>query len=276
MAFYLALGASTLALNQSQDPKSTGAPTVDQSASVDPDALYHEREDLGKAKQAAEIWARRATKGNDYEASWKLARVCYYLGTQGPAAEQNYQLDRGIAAGKQAAALEPNKPEGHFWYAANMGEKAQRVSFFSATKYKTPIRTELERVIAIQPGWQAGSAESALGEWYLKVPGFVGGDHDKGIALLRQSLAINPEGSQIRYTLAEALSDDKKTRPEAIRLLQGVIDAPLDPEWTPEDRFYKVKARALLAKLKTPSAAVFVEPFAAFAAELAGDHHPLQ
>jgi len=28
-----------------------------------------------------------------------------------------------------------------------------------------------------------------------------------------------------------------------------VLDAPLDPEWTPEDREFKQKARAMLDKL---------------------------
>ena len=33
-------------------------------------------------------------------------------------------------------------------------------------------------------------------------------------------------------------------------MLQRVIDAPLDPEWVPEDNDFKQKARALLSTLK--------------------------
>jgi hypothetical protein len=32
--------------------------------------------------------------------------------------------------------------------------------------------------------------------------------------------------------------------------LQKVLDAPLDPDWTPEDHEFKGDARALLGKLK--------------------------
>jgi len=248
LAFYLALTTSPLAAA----PQAAAAPapqTADPWATADPDALYSQRADIVKAKQAAEVWARRSADGKNYDAAWKLARACYYLGTLGPKDEQDYQLDRGVTAGQQAATLGPKTPEGHFWYAANMGEKAQRGSMFTGLKYKTSIRTELESVIAIQAGWQDGSAESALGEWYLKVPGFAGGDHDKGVALLRKALTYNPESSHVRYSLAEALGDDSKTRPEAKTLLQQVIDAPIDPNWAVEDQSYKQKSKDLLAQL---------------------------
>src|SRR4029450_9915416 len=39
----------------------------------DPDALYRNREDIAGARRAADIWAARAAKGNDFESSWKLA-----------------------------------------------------------------------------------------------------------------------------------------------------------------------------------------------------------
>jgi hypothetical protein len=242
LAFYLAPAATLWA----------APPALTQTAvaaAANPDELYAARLDIAKARQAADLWQQQSADGRNYEASWKLAKACYYLATQGPKKDQDSQLDRGIAAGKQAAALDANRPEGHFWYAANMGEKAQRVNFFSAGKYKTPIRTELERVIAIEPGWQGGSAESALGEWYLKVPGIAGGDDTKGIELLRKALTYSAESSQIRYSLAEALSDDRKTRDEAIKLCQAVIAAPIDPEWAAEDQGFKVKARTLLDKL---------------------------
>jgi hypothetical protein len=222
------------------------------AATDDPDALYAARLDPAKAKLAADIWQRRAASGKDYEASWKLARACYYLATQGPKDDQDAELDRGMAAGKQAATIDASKPDGHFWWAATMGEKAQRGGMMAGLKYKTDIKTELEKVIAIQPGWQAGSGESALGQWYLKVPDNLvccGGDRKKGIELIRKALTYNPDSSQVKYSLAEALANDEKTRAEARALLEQVIAAPIDPDWVAEDQSFKAKARALLAKI---------------------------
>jgi hypothetical protein len=44
------------------------------------------------------------------------------------------------------------------------------------------------------------------------------------------------------------LDDNRKA--EARKELQAVLDAPLDPEWTPEDREFKEKARKALTNLK--------------------------
>jgi tetratricopeptide (TPR) repeat protein len=234
------------------DPSPQIIGQTETTAAASADALYAQRVDIAKAKQAIDIWQHRSADGKDYDSLWKLSRADYYLGTAGPKDEQSARLESGITVGKQAAALQPDKPEGHFWYAANMGEKAQRSSKFTALGLKGDIKSELERVIGIHPGWQGGSGESALGEWYLKVPDTFmccGGDHKKGIELLRKALTYDPESKQVKYSLAEALSDDDKTRPEARTLLQQVLDAPIDPEWAAEDQGFKKKSADLLAKL---------------------------
>jgi hypothetical protein len=93
---------------------------------ADPDVLYASREDLGKAREAAAIWADRLQKNpRDFEAAWKLARARYWLGGHAPEAERKALFEAGIAAGRTAVALETNRPEGHFWIAANMGALAE-------------------------------------------------------------------------------------------------------------------------------------------------------
>ena len=54
-------------------------------------------------------------------------------------------LERGIAAGRTAVALEPNRPEGHFWIAANMGALAESFGLRQGLKYRGEIRDELRR-----------------------------------------------------------------------------------------------------------------------------------
>src|SRR3954452_15191529 len=53
-------------------------------AAQDPDALYADRTNPASARHAAEIWsAQAAAEENAFEPAWKLARVCYWLGTNG-------------------------------------------------------------------------------------------------------------------------------------------------------------------------------------------------
>ena len=108
------------------------------------------------------------------------------------------------------------------------------------------IKSDLETVLRIDPGWQQGSADRALGRWYAKVPGMFGGSDKDAEAHYRASLKYNPTSTASLFFLAELLQD-RKRRPEALQLLQRVVDAPLDPDWAPEDREFKSKARALLA-----------------------------
>src|SRR5262252_7179608 len=46
-----------------------------QTTSASPDELYRHREDIVSAKQAADLWAKDAAAGNNFEASWKLSRA---------------------------------------------------------------------------------------------------------------------------------------------------------------------------------------------------------
>jgi tetratricopeptide (TPR) repeat protein len=229
---------------------STRPPVQDpqqKAAGGDPDALYRERESPDRARQAAELWAQRADV--DADAAWKLARVCQWLGTHGPAADRRTALERGVRAGERAVALAPDRPEGHFWLAANMGTLAESFGLRQGLKYRGRIRDELERVIALDPDWQEGSAEAALGRWYDEVPGLFGGSDRKAEEHLRRALAINPQSRRALTYLAEMLIDHRRNE-EARQLLERAIEAPIDPEWAPEDRELRAEAAARLSALE--------------------------
>src|SRR5258708_6098776 len=66
------------------------------------DALYQDREHLTSARQAADLWAAEiARDGKNFEAGWKLARVCYWLGSHAPQDQRRSFLERGMAAAQQ-------------------------------------------------------------------------------------------------------------------------------------------------------------------------------
>jgi tetratricopeptide (TPR) repeat protein len=212
----------------------------------DPDTLYREREDMAKAQRAAGIWSSRlAANPRDFESAWKLARVEYWVGTQGPMAERRAALERGTDAGKVASTIQPTRPEGYFWMAATMGALAESYGVRQGIKYRGPIKDALEKVLMLDPGFQKGSADRALGRWYFKVPGLFGGSKTKSVEYLKKSLTYDPNSIASLYFLAETLLDMKRTA-EARETLQKVIDAPIDPDWAPEDRDFKRKAQALM------------------------------
>ena len=242
---YIALITPLDAALQLQVPAPAAVP-----ATADPDALYRRRDDLASAREAEAIWAQRLRANpRDFESAWKLARVRYWLGGHAPAADRKTVLEGGIDAARAAAAIEPKRPEGHFWIAANMGALAESFGRRQGLKYRGEIKRELLTVLAIDPAFQQGSADRALGRWYDKVPGLFGGSNSKSEEHLRRSLEYDPNSTASHYFLAETLLDMNR-RPDARTELHRVLDAPLNPDWTPEDREFKDKARKLLDTLK--------------------------
>lgn len=240
LTLYLALSTAS----------AVAAGTSQQANANDPDLLYAGREDLGKAREAAAIWTARLKQNpKDFEAAWKLARARYWLGGHAAEAERKALLEDGIAAARVAVAIDPKRPEGHFWIAANMGALAESFGMRQGLRYRGQIKDALLTVLALDPGYQKGSADRALGRWYSKVPGLFGGSDQKSEEHLRKSLTYDPNSTASRFFLAETLIELGR-KDEARAELQKVLDARPDPEWIPEDREFKEKARKLITELR--------------------------
>jgi len=131
--------------------------------------------------------------------------------------------------------------------AADMGALAESFGMRQGLKYRGAIRDALETTLRLDPAYLEGSADRALGRWYFKVPGLFGGDKKKSEQHLRKSLTYNPNSTASHFFLAETLFDMDRDA-EAKDELRKVIAAPLDPDWTPEDREFKQKAAERLRK----------------------------
>lgn len=217
----------------------------------DPDALYKDRENPASAQRAADLWAARLKADpKDFTSAYRLAMARYWLGTHGlPEPQRKGALESGIAAARAAMAIDARRPEGHFWMAANMGALAESFGLRQGMKYRGAIREALEMTLKLDPAYLQGSADRALGRWYFKVPGLFGGSNKKSEDHLRKSLAYNPKGVMTLLFLADTLADMGR-RDEARKQYQAAIDAPFDPDWTPEDRRFKEQAKQLLQRLR--------------------------
>ena len=184
-----------------------------------------------------------------FDAAWKLARTDYWLEVHAPEPERRGFFEQGIAAGQAAVTINPRRAEGYFWMAASMGGLAESFGLRQGIKYRKPIKEALETTLKLDPAFQQGSADRALGRWYYKVPRLFGGDRKLAEAHLRASLTYNPSSTASHFFLAELLEDEHR-KPEARAEFQAVLDAPLDPDWVPEDREFKEKAGRVLQRLR--------------------------
>lgn len=215
--------------------------------------MYADRANLDSARQAAGIWREELRRNPAaFDAAWKLARADYWLGRHVRREERRATLEQGLDAGRKAQSLRPRRPEGHFWAAANMGELAESFGRLAGLRYRAAIKKELDTVLQLDPAFEQGSPDRALGRWYFKVPAFLGGSRVLAEQHLRASLAYNAHSTASHFFLAELFLDEGRNR-EGRAELQAVIDAPLDPRWAPEDREFQTRARSLLVRVKPAS-----------------------
>ena len=141
------------------------APAVQATTSAaDPDCLYADREHLASAERAAAIWEERlAAVPTSFGSAWKLSRVCYWLGGHGAPQARRRRYERGIDAGRQAAMIEPNRPEGYVWMAASMAPLAESYGLRTGLRYRGAIRHALEIVREDRPFVPAGIGRIGIG-----------------------------------------------------------------------------------------------------------------
>jgi tetratricopeptide (TPR) repeat protein len=232
----------------------TSEPRPDAAAAAElvrqADGLYAERESIEKARQAVAVLrqARIADYGN-YEAIWKLSKYNYYLG--GHEQDEQRQLEAfrdGIAAGEAAVRLAPDKPEGHFWLGANLGGRAKVQGPLYALSSVPDIRREMETVIKLDEGFQAGSAYLALGQIDLDLPDVMGGDPERAVAELERGLKVGENNALLRYQLARAYYQVGR-HADARKQADAVLKMKPPPDYKTEYEEAAEGARRILSKL---------------------------
>lgn len=236
---------------QSEADKNLGKPDkiVATEKIAEADQLYSQREDLQKVRLGVALLrlARTADYGS-YEASWKLARISYYLGAHADyPRERDEAFREGIEAGKTAVKLSSEKPEGHFWLGANYGGTAEHSTLAGLASIED-IRSEMEAVLKIDESFQDGSAYMVLGQLYLEAPRLFGGDHRKALEYLEKGLKFGSGNALLRLRLAEAYHKEKRDA-EARKQIDFLLKMTPDPEHLPEYKEAVDKAKKLLEKM---------------------------
>jgi tetratricopeptide (TPR) repeat protein len=239
--------SSSCARRNAADPPADAASAAGLVAQAD--ALYAERGSIEKARQAVAVLRHaRMADYNNYEAIWKLSKYDYYLGAH----EQDERLKleafrEGITAGEQAVKLAPDKPEGHFWLGANLGGRAKVQGPLYALSSLPDIRREMETVIKLDEGFQAGSAYLALGQIDLELPDVMGGDSKRAVEELERGLKVGQENALLRLQLARAYYEVGR-HSDARAQANAILKMKPSPDYKPEYEEAAEGARQILSK----------------------------
>ena len=223
---------------------------------------------------------------NDLDARWKLLRAYRFKGAyvaanhdekkaiyaeakkagDGAMAVLDAQLrSKGVtsvtkATEKQvadAARSIPGAGEIFLWDAINWGEWALAYGKLAAVKEGAADRIRREATIAnmVDPKLEGGSPSRVLGRLHDQTPHvpFITGwaSSKEAVKFLAESYKIDPSNKITGTFYAEAMvSNDSSTKPAAIKMLEGIVGAPNNPEFEVEQAAATDEARALLKKWK--------------------------
>jgi tetratricopeptide (TPR) repeat protein len=209
--------------------------------------LFKQREDLAKLREAVSLLgAARSMDNRNYEIEWQFARFNYFLGRQtSDEKESEKAFADGVEAGKIASRLEPNKPDGHFWYGANLGEQAKRSPITVGFKAIDDIRDAMNKVIEIQPDYYSASAYDGLAQVEMKAGMLGGGKPEKAVEYLEKALELEKNNTYIYLHLGEAYLAVNRNA-DAKKQFEYLLKMKPDPDYMFEYRETTAKAKKLL------------------------------
>jgi len=213
------------------------------------DALYAQRDDrriLAEQRQFLDERARQVP--SDFEIQWRAARVYFWLGDDPslPAEDRSKLGKTGWDYAERAVTLAPQRVEGHYWAAVNIGSYALGLGVMRALAagLEGKFRERLGRAEQIAPGYNHGGVGVAWGRFYEKLP-WPKRDRAKAEDHLRKVLGqVSPNNLRARVFLADTLAQEGKPQ-EAKQLLDQVAAAPIGRYDAAEERRAKALGQGL-------------------------------
>lgn len=213
------------------------------------DKLYAEMKDMAAAQEALSKYREAVGKAeNKFEVFWKLSRILYYIGSRTESKEEKKIIfGQGIYYAKKAVALEPEKPDGHYWLGVSYGVYGETRGVLKSLSFVKPIKEAMNKIIEVDRGYEDGGPDRVLGRVYFKVPGFAGGSKKKSLEHLLKSKELGPNDALTRCYLADtflSLEEVDKAREE----LEYVLSMESDPRWIAGVDDCKEDAKKMLQK----------------------------
>ncbi|HHE04654.1 MAG TPA: hypothetical protein ENL19_01170, partial [candidate division WOR-3 bacterium] len=155
------------------------------------------------------------------EVLWRLSFFCYEIGsTKKDKHEKMEWYEKGKEYGKEAIEANPNNPQAHYWYAANMGSIGKLQGVVHSLFMVGDLKKEANRVLELNP--KHAGAHIILGEIYKSLPGFAGGNKNKAAEEFQKAIENDSLYTASYTRLADTYIGMKKYR-EARKILNKML-----------------------------------------------------
>ena len=217
------------------------------------DRLY-DQGGLANFNQAIELYKKAlAEYPNNYEANWKCARAHREYGDTAKTKKIDGWKDicakygkEGMNYAQKATELEPEKPDGYYFYGLNVGTYSDGVSIFTALAegLKDKTQNSFEKTYELDKMYNDGGPMIALGRFWQVLP-WPMHDRKKSLKYYREYQATKhfADNIEAHVYLGELLIQlgGKDNKAEAKGYLEKAAKS--------DDAFYKERANELLKKI---------------------------
>ena len=169
---------------------------------------------------------------------------------QTPEKQREEAFAKLVTQADAALASEPKAAELLIWRGIILSTEAGAKGGLGALGLVKEAKASLEQALAIDPQALAGSAYTSLGSLYYQVPGWPlsFGDDEQAEKMLKQALAINPDGIDPNYFYGDFLQRHKRYE-ESRAALEKALAAKERPGRELADQGRRAEARALLQQV---------------------------
>lgn len=194
------------------------------------DAFFDERKVAGNAARALEIYS--AISPQNFESLWRESMACQYLGHRVATANDSKRdyFARGVRAGRDALALNPNCAPCYFWTSINLALLGKLIGPLQSLRSLKEIRQWLEKARELDPNYAQGGPDRVLGTIEAALPKIIGGDRIKARHHFESSLTIAPEEPMNYLALAKLWEENYGNRTKALAVArEGLAHPPPQP-----------------------------------------------
>jgi len=189
-------------------------PVLSQDISVlmrEGDVLWVKRKDIEKARASIDSYKKvLGVDAKSYEAYWKIARACFYLGDLLPETKEMRDQHRkmgldGMEYAKKAIELNPQGVEGHYYYTLTLGQYSIGISIIKALARGLGPEYEehIEKALEMDRNYDNAGPLRAIGRYWYQVP-WPKRDLEKSVHYLKEAVATAPINVRGHVYLAES------------------------------------------------------------------------
>jgi tetratricopeptide (TPR) repeat protein len=178
----------------------------------------------------------------------EIANIHYRLARLLPDQQIQY-LNSCIDHSQRAILRDSRSGAGYFFKGLCLGRLGELKGIWGSLKIITPFRENMETAAKINPAIDRGGPHRALGRFYFKLPGILGGDLKKSIDHLQKAVDYGPRYWENHYFLAEAYYENRQyllARAE----LQRAMDIASQPNDDPDSKTHTIEFQKLMKAIE--------------------------